>query len=118
VIEGKSYKVFRLKVNRTVNSSVNLNYLEHVVSVISLSGGVRGKLEIYLRSPANTKSILLEQRSKDLSKNGFVSWPFMSVHFWGERPEGEWTLQVVNNGNRPVSLTEWYLKLFGVEYLP
>jgi hypothetical protein len=23
---------------------------------------------------------------------GFEDWPFLSVHFWGEDPTGEWTL--------------------------
>jgi hypothetical protein len=24
--------------------------------------------------------------------SGFEDWPFLSVHFWGEDPTGEWTL--------------------------
>ena len=24
----------------------------------------------------------------------FINWPFMSVHFWGENPNGEWKLKV------------------------
>lgn len=34
----------------------------------------------------------------DLSRAGFVSWPFMSVHTWGEGPRGSWLLEIRNEG--------------------
>ena len=30
---------------------------------------------------------------------GFINWPFMSVHSWGENPYGQWKLQVVDKVN-------------------
>ena len=93
----------------------NLNYLEHVVSVISLSSGERGKLIIKLKSPANTTSNLHELRKFDNSSLGFNTWPFMSVHFWGEGLTGLWQLEVINLGKDDVVFKEWFLRFYGVE---
>lgn len=81
-----------------VHDCPGVNYLEHVQAKISLSTLRRGDLEINLTSPAGTKSTLLEHRSHDFSRQGFVSWPFMSVHTWGESPFGEWKLEIHNEG--------------------
>ena len=43
-----------------------------------------------------TISQLLTIRPEDESKEGFKDWRFMSVHFWGENPAGEWTLYIVD----------------------
>jgi subtilisin-like proprotein convertase family protein len=93
----------------------NLNYLEHVVSVLTLKSGVRGQIKINLISPSNTKSNLLEYRERDLSKKGFKAWPFMSVHFWGENLNGKWLLEIINNSNLDLSLNEWRMTFYGVE---
>lgn len=48
-----------------------------------------------------TNSTLLGRRVEDDSPDGFNSWPFMTVHNWGESPRGLWTLEIVdveNNG--------------------
>lgn len=50
-----------------------------------------------------TTSTLLFERPRDVVSSNFDDWPFLSVHFWGERAEGRWTLQVVNAGNRHVN---------------
>ena len=95
--------------------SSDLRYLEHVVSVVSVMSGKRGKILINLISPSNTTSNLLETRRFDQSQDGFSSWPFMSVHFWGESLAGLWRLEVVNLGEQDVVFKEWYLKLYGVK---
>lgn len=51
-----------------------------------------------LSSPSGTRSTLLALRPHDSSRNGFHSWPFMSVHYWGESPFGVWTLEIQNEG--------------------
>jgi subtilisin-like proprotein convertase family protein len=93
----------------------NLNYLEHVQSVLTLKSGVRGQIRINLISPSNTKSNLLEYREHDLSKKGFTAWPFMSVHFWGENLNGKWLLEIINNSNLDLSLKDWHMTFYGVE---
>lgn len=43
-----------------------------------------------------TNTILLAERERDTSPNGFKNWDFMSVHTWGENPVGTWTLQITD----------------------
>ena len=38
----------------------------------------------------------MKQRPKDKSKLGYVNWPFMSVHTWGEMSKGRWKLIVTD----------------------
>lgn len=46
----------------------------------------------------------------------------MSVHFWGERAEGRWTLQIINGGRRRVNqagvLSKWQLIFYGTQTNP
>ena len=65
---------------------------------ISLAAVSRGDIQIHLSSPSGTRSTLLALRPHDSSRNGFHSWPFMSVHYWGESPFGVWTLEIQNEG--------------------
>ena len=55
----------------------------------------RGDIQIELTSPDSTTSILLPYRKYDfVNEEGYDSWPFMSVHHWGENPVGRWTLKI------------------------
>ena len=65
---------------------------------ITLAAVSRGDIQINLSSPSGTRSTLLALRPHDSSRNGFHSWPFMSVHYWGESPFGTWTLEIHNEG--------------------
>lgn len=46
----------------------------------------------------------------------------MSVHFWGEKAEGRWTLQIINGGKRRVNqagvLAKWQLIFYGTQIYP
>lgn len=84
-----------LKLNAQCN---NISYLEHVQSKVTLSASRRGDIHIYLVSPGGTRSTLLAQRPNDHAEQGFRNWPFMTVHNWGESPNGIWTLEVHNDG--------------------
>ena len=53
----------------------------------------RSKIEITLVSPSGMTSPLLSLRLYDNAPGGRLSWTFKSVHFWGENPIGQWTLQ-------------------------
>lgn len=99
----------------TVLNETKLTYLEHVISHISLEGGIRGKIKINLISPFNTTSNLLELRRKDMSRKGFDAWPFMSVYYWGETLYGLWRLEIINLSNQDIILKKWHLEFFGVE---
>ncbi|XP_076356681.1 furin-like protease 1, isoforms 1/1-X/2 isoform X3 [Tachypleus tridentatus] len=107
-----------------------IQYLEHVQAIITLSAIRRGDIHIYLTSPLGTRSTLVAQRSNDNSRSGFHKWPFMTVHNWGENPSGVWKLEVHNEGRyyAPVglshdmsgraSLREWTLVMYGTTHDP
>ena len=64
-------------------------------SIIFHTSARRGDIEITLTSPHQTKSTILPHRPCDFVNSiGFNEWPFMSVHFWGENPTGEWSLSI------------------------
>ena len=61
----------------------------------------RGDIKIELVSPSGTTSVLLPYRNYDFINDvGYDNWPFMSVHFWGENPVGDWTLQTTYRSSR------------------
>lgn len=80
-----------------------VRFLEHVQCKVSLRFFPRGNLRILLTSPMGTTSTLLFERPRDVVSSNFDDWPFLSVHFWGEKADGRWTLQIVNAGNRRVN---------------
>ncbi|XP_013169800.1 PREDICTED: furin-like protease 1, isoform 1-CRR isoform X2 [Papilio xuthus] len=99
-----------------VSACPGVNYLEHVQARVSLSAARRGDLRIALTSPAGTRVTLLAPRAHDSSRAGFNSWPFMSVHMWGEAPLGVWQLEVSNEGRYMAGpLTQWELIFYGTE---
>lgn len=69
-----------------------------------------------------TKSTLLFERPRDVLSSSFDDWPFLSVHFWGEKADGRWTLEIVNAGNRHVNepgvLKKWQLIFYGTSINP
>jgi len=77
-----------------------VSFLEHVQARISLIAPKRGDVQIFLTSPAGTRSQLLARRERDLDRNGFRDWSFMTTHMWGERAAGVWYLQIENSGWR------------------
>merc|ERR1719422_1601402 len=55
----------------------------------------RGSVQMFLRSPMGTRSMILSERpNDDDSQDGFTKWPFMTTHTWAEYPRGKWTLEV------------------------
>jgi hypothetical protein len=62
----------------------------------------RGDIQLELTSPRGTTSILLAYRTADSWPGEYTDWPFMSVHFWGEDPSGDWTLTISNRGTSGV----------------
>ena len=54
-----------------------------------------------------------------LYSSGFIDWPFMSTHFWGEDPSGTWHLEVHNDAYSKYAseakFFKWTLELLGTE---
>ncbi|XP_065170470.1 furin-like protease 2 isoform X2 [Atheta coriaria] len=111
-----------MDVNACANTLNEVRFLEHVQCKISLRFYPRGNLRILLTSPMGTTSTLLFERPRDVVNANFDDWPFLSVHFWGEKAEGRWTLQIINAGNRHVNqpgvLKKWQLIFYGTENNP
>ncbi|KAM6980168.1 proprotein convertase subtilisin/kexin type 6 [Aplochiton taeniatus] len=99
-------------------------YLEHVVVKLLIVHPRRGDLEINLISPSGTRSQLLAKRLFDNSNEGFRNWEFMTVHSWGERAEGTWTLEITDSPSQLRNpevlgkLKEWTLILYGTSEHP
>merc|ERR550519_108603 len=96
-----------------VTDSGDIQFLEHVQAVVSLSATRRGDVEIYLVSPGGTISQLLTERHLDSSQQGFNEWPFLTMFSWGENPLGTWELRVENKGRNKVELKSWSLTFYG-----
>lgn len=97
-----------------------VNSLEHVQVILSLSitSGTRGKIQVTLTSPSGTKSVLLQTRIYDTSRQGFSQWPLMSTHFWGERPQGEWTLTITSNDYTSANIGSVEFVFYGTKKSP
>ncbi|XP_029937935.1 proprotein convertase subtilisin/kexin type 6 [Myripristis murdjan] len=119
-----------IRAGQSLNSSVTTSgcseqaeqhvvYLEHVVVKVLIVHPRRGDLEISLISPSGTRSQLLAKRLFDNSNEGFRNWEFMTVHCWGERAEGTWTLEITDSPSQLRNpgvlgkLKEWTLTLYG-----
>ncbi|CAN9506834.1 unnamed protein product [Ophioblennius macclurei] len=102
----------------------HVDYLEHVVVKVLIVHPRRGDMEIHLVSPSGTRSQLLAKRLLDNSNKGFRNWEFMTVHFWGERAEGTWTLEITDSPSKLRNLEvlgnlkEWTLILHGTSQKP
>ncbi len=70
--------------------------LEEVLLGLSISHVYRGDLEVFLTSPRGTKSRIVATNFADDGDN--VNWTFSSNAFWGELPNGLWTIQVRDQG--------------------
>ena len=106
-----------------VKDCPGVRHLEHVVVPVYVNAGrKRGDLRIYLQSPSGTRSTLLDARPHDYSSSGFVDWPFMSVHHWGENPSGTWTLEVHNDAfskwASEAKFHKWSIELYGTRFDP
>ncbi|XP_047368153.1 furin-like protease 2 isoform X1 [Vespa velutina] len=111
-----------LDVTGCAGSLNEVRFLEHVQCKVSLRFFPRGNLRLLLTSPMGTTSTLLFERPRDVLSSSFDDWPFLSVHFWGEKADGRWTLQIINAGSRHVNspgiLKKWQLIFYGTATNP
>ena len=80
----------------------------------------RGDIKVELESPSGTKSTLLPYRKYDfINAEGYDSWPFMSVHYWGEDPNGTWTVYVdYKSSSGYVSIDMQSFEFYGTDVIP
>ncbi|KAL8565812.1 hypothetical protein ACOMHN_000781, partial [Nucella lapillus] len=101
----------------------SLYMLEYVQLTLTLTHPFRGKLDIRLRCPSGTESVIGANRPLDNSTEGFKDWTFTSVRCWGEAPTGVWKLNITDS--LPADsilprghLSKWRLTLFGTPMIP
>ncbi|KAM6033397.1 neuroendocrine convertase 1 [Chlamydotis macqueenii] len=95
--------------------------LEHVQLEATIEYSRRGDLHVTLVSPSGTSTVLLAERERDKSPNGFKNWDFMSVHTWGEDPAGTWVLRITDVSRRIQNegrIVNWKLILHGTATEP
>nr|CAD7578280.1 unnamed protein product [Timema californicum] len=111
-----------LDVNGCEGTLNEVRHLEHVQCKVTLQFSPRGNLQIVLMSPMGTSSTLLFERPRDIISSTFKDWSFLSVHYWGEYPQGKWTLDIINSGDRIANesgiLKKWQLVFFGTAANP
>lgn len=116
-----------LETSACAGTDTEVNYLEHVQAVITLNSTRRGDVELFLRSPMGTRSMILSPRPNDEDgHDGFTKWPFMTTHTWAEYPRGKWTLEVRFDSAQDKQdaaankgfLKEWTLMLHGTRDPP
>ena len=85
------------------DTSSCISFTEHVTAYVDYVSFYDPLVELKLCSPSNTCSyILTKQKTSSTlaAKQVRRKWTFMSVQFWGEDPEGIWTLSMdVNTYN-------------------
>ncbi|KAJ7347661.1 peptidase S8 [Desmophyllum pertusum] len=79
------------------NCGKEMQYLEHVLVIIQARFARRGYLEGNVISPSGTVSQILPYRPYDVIASDFNNWPILSLHFWGETPQGTWKLRLRNH---------------------
>ena len=101
--------------------SESIMFLEHVVAkmTVGVTTGMRGDLRIELTSPFGTTSTLVDYRDNDSSTGEYTDWGFMSVHFWGENPSGQWTLTLRSrSASSPVYMNGLVVTVYGTDEIP
>jgi len=107
--------------NSCAGMETEVNYLEHVQAVVTLNATRRGSVQIFLRSPMGTRSMILSERpNDDDNQDGFTKWPFMTTHTWAEYPRGKWSLELTFVDGPPQTgyIKEWTLLLHGTKEAP
>ncbi|XP_062815214.1 proprotein convertase subtilisin/kexin type 4 isoform X2 [Anolis carolinensis] len=116
-MEGPRLRVSRNVTGSCLGESRRIRSLEHVQVQLSLRYSRRGDLAVSLSSPRGTRSVLVDVRPSDTSRQGYQAWSFMSTHHWDEDPRGTWTLLLENKGDADNTgfLDGATLKLYGTE---
>ena len=85
-----------------VTSTVEINApddmaIESVYLYLKLEHSSRGHLQVKLTSPSGTESIISPGRRPENTQHSEIGWwQMMSVTFWGEQPNGQWTLSLLD----------------------
>ncbi|XP_039509969.1 proprotein convertase subtilisin/kexin type 7 isoform X2 [Pimephales promelas] len=90
--------------------------LEHVSVTVTLAHPRRGNVEVTLVCPSGMTSLIGARRALDVDTTGLTDWTFSTVRCWGERAEGQYSLQITDYRESTVAsgvLKHWKLTLYG-----
>lgn len=111
--DAPGFNVFGPPVESTVEIADNIRVESAEVVFTSHDHTYWGDLEIVLRSPAGTESILAESHASD--PGPYNAWKFSSARHLGELALGAWTLTVRDGGPQDVgTFDSWTLRVYGV----
>ncbi|XP_065213181.1 neuroendocrine convertase 1-like [Planococcus citri] len=99
-ISGMQSTGIRFVVNGCRDTPQEIKFLEFVEVTVSIQHPARGFLQIMLTSPGKTVTQLLPPRKQDRSDIEIKNFSFLSVHNWGEQPEGEWLIELIDTSGR------------------
>ncbi|MDA1179216.1 MAG: S8 family serine peptidase, partial [Planctomycetota bacterium] len=95
-----------------VNRDMSVEWVEVIPKI---DHAIRGDLELVLRSPSGTESVLARQRGKN-DAGGYSNWVFTTNRNWGETSLGEWTLTARDLASGAAgTLTSWEMNIYGTE---
>ncbi|GFR27852.1 hypothetical protein TNCT_7323 [Trichonephila clavata] len=108
--------IIRLFANKSFMGAQRIDSLESVTVTINIIHPRCSKLEIFLISPSGTVSQILTKRPQDTDNFRIPYWEFTSLHFWGEDPNGLWTLKILNHEGQHKGMVDYFsLSLMGTE---
>ncbi|XP_051534971.1 proprotein convertase subtilisin/kexin type 7 isoform X3 [Myxocyprinus asiaticus] len=90
--------------------------LEHVSVTVTITHPRRGNVEILLVCPSGMSSLIGARRALDVDTTGYADWTFSTVRCWGERAEGQYSLQITDYREAALALgvlKNWKLTLYG-----
>jgi len=104
----------------TRTTSVNVSGarpFEEVVVCLDVTHSYRGDVEAFLTSPSGTTGRLVLKDGNDAEAD--FTWSFTSNAFWGESPNGTWTVRVADAGRGDTGTwNSWGLSLRMGELVP
>ena len=75
-------------------SGRQLGYVEQVTLIMTIRETRRSSTILDLVSPSGTRVRILYPRPRDTRRSGLFRWPVSTSFFWGEQPQGVWTMEV------------------------
>ncbi|HEX7927555.1 MAG TPA: S8 family peptidase [bacterium] len=96
-------------------AAIGVDFIEAVQIQVDITHAFPGDVGIELTSPSGTRSVLLNIRNAfGRSDLNIVDWAPLSNAFYGENPDGTWTLKVVDGMPEDAGvLNSWSIRIFG-----
>ncbi len=102
-----------------ITSAIDVTQLPSDATIEAVQVELKGRheflpdLSISLVSPEGTESILNSAFNDTLTQYDVLDWQLLSNAFYGESPQGRWTLKVVDAGRGHTGvLSEWAIRFY------